>query len=209
MPDLVPRDTNKAWDAFVRDLGPRAGTGGFGGAQGGVDGTAPDCATGLVCPPSFSSVDPVGDHARVAGAHGDLVGARVVPRSGSRDLFVRLDLARMPVVTGVPSGGLLYGLRFAAGGERYEVRAQRVPGADFDAKGGASFGLFRQDAATGLFTKVATFKGGYGTTGDSVVFAIPMNGFGGGRLSDVRAFTGAGTYLGGATKLLDSLRLAP
>lgn len=70
-----------------------------------------------------------------------------------------------------PGEPAAYGLDFTAGGERYEVRAQRVPGADFDAKVGASFGLFRQDPTTGLFAKVAALKGGYGTVGESVVSA--------------------------------------
>lgn len=168
------------------------------------------CHRGHLLPPVAysSSKDLVGD---VRDAATDLVGASAVFRPASRDLFVRLDLARMPTVAGVPVGGPLYGLRFAAGGRLYEVRAQRVPCADFDPKGGASFGLFRHDATTGLFTRVATLKGGYGTTGPSVVVAVPLRELGAanvGRLSDVRAFTGLGSYLTGVTKVLDAVRLA-
>lgn len=83
---------------------------------------------------------------------------------------------------------MLYGLQFTARGERYQVRVQRVLEADFDAKGGASLGLFRRDRATGLYSKVASLKGGYGTTGPSVVLAIPLEELGGGSpwLSGIR-----------------------
>ena len=40
---------------------------------------------------------------------------------------------------------------FVANGINYEIRAQRVPGPDFDADGGASFGLFKMDPGTKLY----------------------------------------------------------
>lgn len=40
------------------------------------------------------------------------------------------------------------------------------------------------------------------------MFAVPTKELGGGRLGDVRAFTGIGSYLTGATRLLDTVRLA-
>src|SRR5204862_8198297 len=111
----------------------------------------------------------------------------------------------------VGNPGLVYGLDFTANGTSYEVRAQRVPGLDYDAAGGASFGLFKQDAVTGLYThKVATLHGGYGTTGAEVVFSLPLRDIGlqdGGRLTNATAFTAVGSYELGVVHILDSLRL--
>jgi hypothetical protein len=88
---------------------------------------------------------------------------------------------------------------------RYQVRAQRVPGASYDVAGGASFGLFRAD---GSF--VTSLRGGYGTTGEEVVFALPLRDIGlarGGRIDAASAFTGTGSYDTGATTFVDRVTL--
>lgn len=194
-PGLVPGDTNGQCDTFVRDRGAALGTGALTGTQ---PSTVPAGCGLPVCPPLPTAAD--------------LRQVRVLPRAGLKDLFVRWDVSRLASVSGVPSGGPLFGLRFTVGGQRYEVRAERIAGLDFDSVGGASFGLFRCDAPTGAcLTKVATLKGGYGTVAEAVVAAVPLSALGltsGGQLSDVTAYTAVGNYLSGPTKVLDSLRLS-
>lgn len=72
--------------------------------------------------------------------------------------------------------------------------------------------LYRCDSPTSpCLTHVATHKGGYGTIGEAVVTAVPLEALGlknGGKLSDVEAFTAVGSYLTGATQILDSVRLS-
>jgi len=127
---------------------------------------------------------------------------------------VRVPLASMPSVSGSPvvgDPGILYGLDLRAHGVRYQARVQRVPGPDFDAGGGASFGLFRFDRSLGIWTRLGSLRGGYGTTGQEVVFSIPLRHVGlarGGRAGGVRAFSAVGTYAAGPTLVLDRVRVA-
>lgn len=146
--------------------------------------------------------------------HGtELYDASVVSRPGYDDLLVRIELRSMPSVRGLPARsepGLLYGLRFSADGGEYEIRVQRVPDSDYDPAGGASFGLYRKDAATGLYTThVATLRGGYGTTGEEIVVAVPLDSIGSSseELSRFEAFTAFGSYRSGSVRRLDSLSL--
>ena len=56
-------------------------------------------------------------------------------------------------------------------------------------------------------TKVATLRGGYGSTGEEVVCALPLKLIGlrrGGALSRVRAFTAVGSYDVGPIQVLDT-----
>ena len=131
-----------------------------------------------------------------------LVGASVAYRPASHDLFGRIELTDL--------AGVLYGCDLTVAGTRYQVRVQRIAGADYDLAGGASFGLFRQ-AADGSWTRITGLRGGYGTTGSEVVFALPLAALGGAnvsQLSDVRAFTAAGSYAAGALDVLDELALS-
>ena len=184
--NLISRQNpDYSWHAYLRDRGSPLGADMFGGTAR----------------PGKAKVDALG---------ADLVGARAAYRRGSRDLFVRLDLASMPAVIGTPAGGPMYGLDLTADHARYQVRVQRVPGPDYDAAGGASFGLYRQNANTGRYVKVATLKGGYGTTGDAVVFALPLADLGlasSKRIGHVTAFTGQGSYATGVVHSLDTVRL--
>ena len=139
----------------------------------------------------------------IASQGGDLLGARVVHRPRYRDLFVREELRSMPSVSGTPVAGnpsVLYGLDLRAGGVRYEVRVQHA--------GVARFGLFRLER--GRWVQTATLRGGYGTTGDEVVFALPLRDIGaqrGGHLSHVRAFTALGSFDTGPVHVLDQARI--
>ena len=216
--DLVRHDTNNDWDYFVRDRGLDLGAGGWGGQQGsggGGGGSGQICLEGVCIPPmsAVSAPDRSADVGRVLGRQGaNLTGTSIAYRPGTRDLFVREELQSMPSVAGAPvvgNPGILYGFDLTADGARYEVRAQRVPGPSYDAAGGASFGLFRL-GADGTWTQVATLRGGYGTTGDEVVFALPLKAIGvgtGGRLGHLSAFTALGTFATGAASVLDRVRL--
>jgi hypothetical protein len=87
-----------------------------------------------------------------------------------------------------------------------------VVGPSFDPAGGASFGLFRRSPVTGAYDQIAAIRGGYGTTGQEVCFALPLqdlNLLDGGDLSRVSAFTALGSYGGGPASILSKLRLSP
>ncbi len=200
--NLVAGDTNEAWDVFVLDRGDALGVGGL--ARAGklsVAGVPSFSATGLVSAAGRSSAGVMTDGA-------DLRRASLAYRPSYGDLFVRLEVERMPLFAAA-SPALVYGLRLAAGGVPYEVRVVKG-GADALAGSGASFGLFRLGAAG--WSKVATLRGGYGMTGQEVVVALPLASVGlarGGRLSEVSAFTAIGDYVAGAIQPLDSIALTP
>ena len=217
-------DSNLMPDIFLRDRGLELGAGGFegGGSSGSAGGT---CVSNVCVPPCVQDVcpaptvasqasDPASDVSTALAHEGaDLIGASIAIRPELGDLFVRALVSHMPTISGTPTAGspLLYGLDFTANGAHYEVRVQRVLGPDYDAAGGASFGLFEQDAVTGLYTdEIASLRGGYGTTGDEVVFSLPTKSIGlrdGGTLRRLRAFIALGTYSTGPASVLDTVRL--
>lgn len=126
---LVPGDTNKAYDVFVRDEGTALGAG------------------------------------RVIAAAASV---SVAYRPDRRDLFVRLDVAGMsPVATAVPSLG--YAVTFRSDGQSYQLRVGGIGAL-------ATFELY-QRTATG-WRHVGDMSGGYGTTGQQVVAAIPLAALG-------------------------------
>ena len=94
------------------------------------------------------------------------------------------------------SPAVVYTVDLTSRGTRYEVRIGKTAT-------GPSFAVFRADGAG--WTRVADVKGGYGTTGEEVVAAVPLAVVGatsGGELSQVRAASGFGTI---ATGLLDPI----
>ena len=223
----TPADSSRQWQTYLRDQGPTLGVGTLGGSPPSSSQGNEICLPGAICVPqpcvatvcvpaqaALSVGDPSGDvRGALDTAGANLVGASLAYRSRSRDLFARLEVRDMPSVAGTPlagAPGILYGLRFTALGHRYEVRAQRVPGPDFDQAGGASFGLFERDPMTGLYVRTATLRGGFGTTGYEVVFAVPLGDVGlehGGRLTHVEAFTALGSFDTGPIRILDTARL--
>ena len=214
--NLLRRSTSPGVNVFVRDLGLELGASLGRGSPGGASrGTGP-CPAPLPCPAgSAGSADPANRLGPALAREGaDLIRARAASRPESGDVFVREELRTMASVSGTPAGGdpgIVYGLDLTADGVPYEVRVQRVPGPSFDQAGGASFGLFERDAVTGRFTRqVATLRGGYGTTGDEVVFALPLWDLGlrsAQGIGRVSAFTAIGTFAGGAVRVLDSVEL--
>ena len=200
--DLDRRDTNGGGDVYLRDRGIPLGVGRLGG-----DGVQPteagspagDCPRGQVASARDSRADVAEPLTRIGA---NLVGLALARRPQLDDLFVRIEVEDMPPFP-VADPALVYGVVLRAHGVLYEVRAQKI-GA------GAAFGLFRLDP-TGLWTPVAMLRGGYGTTGSEVAFALPLRDLGltrGGRLTHVEAFTAIGSFETGTARIIDSLRLA-
>lgn len=113
----------------------------------------------------------------------------------------RFELEYMPtVLPGISP--IFYGLRVEVEGKSYQVRATSTLG--------RTFGLFDCTGSRPVCSKVATLRGGYGTTGMRVVFSLPLDEIGlqeGGKLKDVEAYSALGSYLSGASKILDSVRI--
>jgi hypothetical protein len=208
------------WNVFVRDLGPDLGIGGLGDRPQRFEGPAKTCVPGTdacvpVCMPGVGCIPPsdalsVSDESEggvdPAQGAGDLIGMRIAYRPTSDDLFVFQEIRDMPSV-GLPrvtlsaSAATLYGLRFEAKGRPYEVRATSL--------GGGTFGLFECRVGSGAgCSKVGDLEGGYGTTGDRIVFSLPLAAIGlerGGRLGHVESFSAVGTIETGAIEVLDTV----
>lgn len=196
---LVPGDTNSAWDVFVRDRGTPLGVGGL--LRGGK--------LALVGGRSFSSTgiesvaDPATDSTQdlLTNSGADIIGATLAYRPRQADLFIRLDVQRMPSLAAA-NPALIYGVNLQAGGVRYQVRVAKM-GLD------ASFALFRLDR--GVWTKTGILRGGYGTTGQEVVIALPLSELrlqDGGRLSQVTGFAARGSSDAGPIQVLDRITLS-
>lgn len=97
-----------------------------------------------------------------------------------------------------------------ADGTTYEVRAAQVA-SDALSSGYGTFSLFtceRTDRRS--CTEVDELRGGFGTTGEAVVFTIPLAAVGladGGRLTGLRAYSAHGSLLTGALRTLDGAAL--
>ena len=136
----------------------------------------------------------------------DLQAASIIMRPAFHDVYLKVDVGGVPDVrTGIalPKAGHteLYGLRMSVDGIRYEIRAAAV-GSRSEA--GPSFGLFRCAAPIGC-EEVSALRGGFGTTGNSIVVSIPFETLGiegPTTLNDPVVFTGVGSYALGS--LLDT-----
>lgn len=202
--DLVPDDTNEITDVFVRDLGPSIGASPVreAGAKMALAGSDDFSKSGFV------SVWESAERTSKVTGQTDLIGARVALRPTLNDLFVVLDVAKLPVVLpGVPDSAL-YGVRFVIGGTTYEARAQRTVLGTL-MPGGAQFGLFRCPSAS-TCSHVAHLEGGYGTIGQSVAISIPLERLGlqnNGPIDSITGFTGFGTLETGVLRLLDLIEV--
>lgn len=187
---LVPGDTNKKADVFLRDRGPVVGVGAVHGSvqlagASGVIGTA----------------DRVGDVTAAASDLGlDLRAVTVAYRPDTADLFVRLQLDRMPLFA-LASNAVVYRVDVTVQGVRYQVRMGKTAL-------GATFALYRDNGAG--WTYVTDVRGGYGTTGQEVVAAVPLAALGaahGGTLSHISAASGIGTVATGIANVVDGIAL--
>jgi len=190
LPGSVPTAGNL--NAFLRDRGPVSGVG-----EISVANAAGFASTGILARPD--SLADVSDLETARGANLD--GAALIARPAEGDLLVRLGVVQMPAF-GLADASLLYVMGLRAGRTTYEVRAQKVGLT-------ARFGLFRQTGSGWMH--VADLRGGYGTTGDEVVVAVPSSLVGAARqrvvVSDIKATTGIGTFDTGVVTTLDALSL--
>jgi Tol biopolymer transport system component len=194
---IVRGDTNKAGDVFVQDRGPALGTGGLlTSGRLALTGAAPFQRTGVV-----SRLDPSTDVGAALDMEGaNLIGATVAYRPQLADMFVRLSVHHMPTFA-LSLPALVYGVDLTIGGPDYEVRVSKT-GVD------ATFALYRNDA--GQWRQIAGLRGGYGTTGQEVVFALPLADVGlaeGGRITSAVAFSAVGSSLTGSLQPIDQLSL--
>lgn len=196
--EVVAGDTNEAADVFLVDRGPELGVGALGvsgsGAKVNIRGAPSFARTAII-----QVSDPNPDALLGSRDAGELVGASIAYRPHYEDLFVAIELEHMPQVLPGVISPVLYGLRFRVADHSYEVRATSLLG--------GTFGLFDCTASL-LCNKVTDLKGGYGTTGERAVFSLPVAEAGlqnGDDMSDVEAFSALGSYLTGATKVLDSV----
>lgn len=154
--NLVKRDTNGIEDVFLHDRG------GDVNALAVHRGTMSRAAT------------------PAAAIHPRLTAARLVERHRSRDFFGILELNRMgsisPPAAGVSAAkdvGATYAMDFTVGTRTYEVRVG--PSANSRGGRGTSFALFECGNSMHMTCrKIADLQGGYGTTGSSIVFAVPF-----------------------------------
>lgn len=202
------------WHVYVTDLGPALGIGAPPTRNpSSMNKLTPDDEGGPVCliegacipsPGKLSSVDPTNElspHLTDLGA--ELSGVGLAYRPQSQDLFVTIELAHMPRIGSITSP-ILHGLQFKAADRSLEVRAGSLLG--------GTFGLFDCTTLSRACTKIADLDGGYGTTGERVVFSLPLEAIGlqgGGELSGVQAFSAIGSLGSGPATILDTAILSP
>jgi len=111
-----------------------------------------------------------GTEAAAAAEGGELIGADLVYRPELADLFVRIKVTS--IFTAGPLVGkpdILYVLKTVVSGVPVEVRMQSTGLT-------SRFGLFECSSENGC-TQAAALTGGYGTTGEEIVAAVPLSAF--------------------------------
>lgn len=132
----------------------------------------------------------------------EILEGSIVPRPSLRDLYVRLDIRRLPkVAAGVVPSPIVYSVRFNWGGTRYEVRA-----GIHDVTAAPSVGLFRCRRSN-VCEPMTKLQAGFGTIGDSIVASVPVTLLAAGKAGVVAPEfrAGWGTYSTGILGLLDRL----
>lgn len=119
-----------------------------------------------------------------AGLGGDLFDAALAVRPMLGDVYLRIGVTRFPRQGTSP---LTYVMSFEADGQRYELATTPV----LDSVNGISTFHLRR-CESDRCVEIATTKGGYGTTGEELVTAIPMSELGmqdGGAIANAVAHT--------------------
>lgn len=198
-PDHVSNDRNGYPDVFRRDRGIGLGVGGLAAAGKLTVSGAPAFATAGLA----DKLDTSGDVTAALTAQGaNLISVSLAYRPEYGDLFVRLQVQQMRQFS-LASAAIVYGLRLTVGGTDYQIRAAKTGPLT------ASFGLFR--SVNGSWRQVSALRGGYGTTGQEVVTALPLAAIGaqsGGRIGAATAFTGIGSYATGPINIVDTATIA-
>ncbi|MGH2753955.1 MAG: hypothetical protein ACRDLB_05930, partial [Actinomycetota bacterium] len=213
--NLVAHDTNDQPDVFLYDRGPNLGFGGLGGPQSGAEPPDDDrlCIEGVCIPPgaSIAFEDRLADVDDSAAARGaNLIGGSIASRPALADLYAVLELESMPRTPALAAAtaGLVYGMSFEVDGDAYEVRIAST-GIGSHGETTSAFGLFDCSGEL-LCTKLADLEGGFGTTGERIVFSLPLDSLdleSGSSISKVRVFTALGSLLHGSTETIDETRL--
>lgn len=192
---------------LLTDRGLIVGTGGFGPVPDKPD--EPDdriCIAGICIPPGgwVQRNDAAGEGTGPGVA--DLIGARLAYRPEYGDLFVVQEIDHLPILerrSGSRLDRVLYGLRFVAGDRHFEVRAVS------HARG--TFGLFECSDGFETCRLVRELEGGYGTTGERIVYSLPLDAIGGDggafSLVGVEAYAALGTFLSGPLQIEDRISL--
>lgn len=111
-----------------------------------------------------------GSEAAAAAEGGELIGADLVYRPELADLFIRIKVTS--IFTAGPVVGktdILYVLKTVVSGVPVEIRMQSTGLT-------SRFGLFDCSSENGCL-QAATISGGYGTTGEEIVAAVPLSAF--------------------------------
>lgn len=201
----ITPDEKMVHNIFVHDFGTNLGLGALSlnqprlNSESQICTTSSDCLTpGEAITSSDKPLDDVSPALTRQGAN--LYAMTLVHRPLFDDVFAVIELEHMPhVLPGLSP--IFYGLRFEVGEKSYEVRATSLLG--------GTFGLL-DCTDTRICTKIADLRGGYGTTGERVVFSLPLADIGlqdGGELSDLEAFSALGSYFTGTAKVLDTVTL--
>jgi hypothetical protein len=199
LPGQVAGVDGSHWQVYLRDLGSSLGV-------GGLAGSGRLSFLGAPLFPQLGYVSITGPRMQgglgqaVAAAGGELTRATVAYRSIDQDLFVRLELQRMPQFA-LASPAFVYGLNFTADGRRYQVRVGETAPME------PAFGLFGANG-NGTWAELDRLRGGYGTTGEEVVATVPLRALGldeGGQVGHLQAFAAIGSYLTGPAMNLNQI----
>lgn len=195
--------SNGLEDVFVRDRGVSQGVGALGLHS--TRSRVPTCVASMTCTAGTAAVvtDSHAD-AGLGGVGAEILGVGLVHRPELDDLYLRIDLDRLPRSAGseAPPGNpaVLYTAALDAGGHRFEVRAGLIGAIP-------SFALFRCDQRC---THVSTLSGGYGTTGEEIVMSVPiarLNLRRGSVITDLEVSSALGSVATGGIHQLDSVRV--
>jgi len=156
-----------------------------------------------------SAKDGAPDHATAEAQGAEIQGSWVAYRPELGDFFISIELTDIPVTggslgtPGVPGDPtVIYGMTVTANNKDYEVRIGRGgvnttdPGNPLDPQ----FGLFTCGEAPEPCVKQADLRGGYGTTGERMVVALPLSVLHakpGQRISLHSAYSAVGSFMGG------------
>jgi hypothetical protein len=197
----VEGDTNDARDVFLRDLDL------FRGVQlrhggGNPRSLSADGHRIRVLRLTDSSADPVG-----TPSVANIISAHLAYRPQRDDLFLSLEVEHLGEARSLRDSDplLVYGWRFRVGRSNYEVRAG---GAGLPGSMDARFALFRCPRGSKCVA-VRPLHGGFGTTGERIVVAVPMRATragNGSEISRVRAFSAIGSVEAGTARQLDVTR---
>lgn len=200
-------DDGEIQHVFLRDRGVPVGVDGHAGRRK-PDAPADEgtCAAGFCLPPVPAPMVADAEDDGSIAPWTDVVGARAVERRDRADIFIVEEIAGLETTDPVKMANgdlspIVYGVSLKRGRHRLEARAVGVSG--------GSFGLFDcTDASPTPCRFLRTSEGGFGTTGDRIVFSFPLRQIGaraGSHISDIEVFTALGTFHAGATKILDSV----